>query len=71
MEAVCSGCPMIIECARQGLESYGGFYAGTWLPWKSTSSESDLVKYDRMVGRRALKAILGVKVGRPPQGRTL
>lgn len=53
MHTVCSECPVAAFCADYGLTSAGGFYAGVWLPWKS--SESDNLRYLRRRARNDLK----------------
>lgn len=56
MAAVCAQCPVIASCAAYALSTAGGFYAGVWLPWR-TSNETDAVKLRRLRGRRELKRI--------------
>jgi hypothetical protein len=41
MAAVCETCPVIVDCAVHGLTQPGGFYAGVWLPWRTTGKEND------------------------------
>jgi hypothetical protein len=55
MAAVCEDCPVIASCAVHGLTQPGGFYAGVWLPWRTTSKENDDIRSIRMAGRRALR----------------
>jgi hypothetical protein len=55
MAAVCETCPVIVDCAVHGLTQPGGFYAGVWLPWRTSGAENDDTRMIRAAGRRALR----------------
>lgn len=59
MAAVCETCPVIVDCAIHGLTQPGGFYAGVWLPWRTTGKENDDTRMIRAAGRRALRRLNG------------
>jgi hypothetical protein len=50
-------CPVIVDCAVHGLTQPGGFYAGVWLPWRTTGKENDDTRMIRAAGRRALRRV--------------
>lgn len=54
MAAVCTDCPVLMDCARHALtEANGGFYAGIWMPWDKSSSVTLLLT--RRQARNALR----------------
>jgi hypothetical protein len=55
MAAVCVDCPVMAQCAARGLTEPGGFYAGVWLPWRTSGAENDDTRMIRAAGRRALR----------------
>lgn len=57
MRELCEECPVLVLCAQQGLASVGGFYAGVWVPWKGTTTESDETRRIRDRARAHLKRI--------------
>ena len=68
MRAICDGCTIRKQCALYALDGSahgrayhqaGGFYAGVWLPWTSTS---DAKQANRRSARDALRRIVVPKV---------
>ena len=54
MSEVCAQCPVLAGCANWALtKSEGGFYAGIWLPWSRTTSETLIAA--RRTARTALR----------------
>jgi len=59
MAEVCSDCPVIAKCARRGLSSVGGFYAGVWIPWQTLTPDSSDTRSMRIYGRSKLRGLAG------------
>ena len=60
MHAICSSCPVIVQCSRHALDdAQGGFFAGVWLPWNEGGKKNRRVRFR---ARSALKSKLGTKV---------
>lgn len=57
MRTICHGCPVIFSCADYGLTASGGYYAGVWVPWKSTTTDSEIMRGVRNRSRDVLRAI--------------
>lgn len=58
MAEVCADCPVQKSCAGYGLTTTGGFYAGVWLPWpSSSSSSSNNTRYLRRRSRNELRRL--------------
>lgn len=57
MQEVCETCPLIGKCSGFALRQDGGFYAGHWMPWKSTSTDGKLNAEMRRRSRQGLKRL--------------
>lgn len=59
MSAICSGCPVLVRCARHAVEGKnGGFYAGVWLPWWNSSADGARNSRERHRAMETLRSIV-------------
>lgn len=67
MAAVCADCPVISECGDYALNSNyghgveGGFYAGTWIPWRAFKPTAEMRNQRRNARRRLRHQLTLVK----------
>lgn len=66
MHAVCLECPVRKACANYAVQANGGrgvdggYYAGYWLPWPSSTETGD-TKLLRSRARRSLKQVANIR----------
>jgi hypothetical protein len=57
MQEVCETCPLIGKCSGFALRQDGGFYAGHWVPWKTTGVDGRDNAALRVRSRQGLKRL--------------
>lgn len=57
MRTVCEDCPVLVKCTEQVLSEpeQGGFWAGVWLPWKTSRSDEEARGFPRKRARAILR----------------